>query len=294
VSGALRMLKTIFRAALAGLISLSISSAAKAAGFSDTTGRTRVACHVETAKEIVILTFGQSISANHGEAAYTPHGDVINFNPNDKQCYAATDPLLGATAFTDSHVGSIWGYLCDSLLATKRWDRCIVAPVAQGGTDINDWAPSGGDLVRLVRQAVEGLNANGLAPTAMLFGQGESDASINADPAAYEARFNAMVTDIRSYATAPILVAVETICYLQNWGLADTDEDIRVRKWIGQEKIEQAQRAVVNPARGIFAGPDLDFINGKIGRWDGCHLSTYGLKAAAAQWKHYLLEVVAP
>ena len=25
-----------------------------------------------------------------------------------------------------------------------------------------------------------------------------------------------------------------------------------------------------------------DFISGEVGRWDGCHLSTYGLKAAAA------------
>jgi Carbohydrate esterase, sialic acid-specific acetylesterase len=288
------MFKTISQFALAGLVSLSLNDTSQAAGFNDTTGRSRVACHSATAKEIVILTFGQSISANHGEAAYTPHGEVINFNPNDKQCYAATDPLLGATANTDSHVGSIWGYLCDSLLETKRWDRCITAPVAQGGTNIKDWAPAGGDLVRLVRQAVEGLNANGLTPSAMLFGQGEADASVNADPAAYEADFNAMVANIRSFSDAPILVAVETICYLQNWGLTETDEDVRVRKWIGQEKIEQAQRALVNPARGIFAGPDLDFINGKIARWDGCHLSTYGLKAAAAQWKYYLLEVVTP
>jgi hypothetical protein len=288
------MLKMIFQFALAGLISLSPNCMADAAGFNDTTGRTRVACHVETAKEIVILTFGQSISANHGEAAYTPHGDVVNFNPNDKQCYTATDPLLGATANADSHVGSIWGYLCDSLLATKRWDRCIIAPVAQGGTSIRDWAPGGGDLVRLVRQAVEGLNANGLTPSAMLFGQGEADASINADAAAYQANFNAMAADIRSFSDAPILVAVETICYLMNWDLTEVDEDTRVHKWIGQERIEQAQRALVNPARGIFAGPDLDFINGKIGRWDGCHLSTYGLKVAAAQWKHYVLEVVAP
>jgi hypothetical protein len=128
----------------------------------------------------------------------------------------------------------------------------------------------------------------------MLFGQGEADASIHADPAAYETRFNAMAADIRTFSAAPILVAVETLCYYRNWGLVDTDEETRVLKWIGQEKIEQAQRAVVDPARGIFAGPNLDFITGKIGRWDGCHLSTYGLKAAAAQWKHYLLEVLAP
>ncbi len=287
------MLRSLSLLVLASLLAVALNGPSKADGFNDTTGRQRVACHVETAREIVILTFGQSISANHGEAAHIPHGNVVNFNPNDNQCYAATDPLLGATANQDGHVGSIWGYLCDGLLATKRWDRCIIAPVAQGATAIVDWAP-GGSSSGLVRLAVEGLRANGLAPRAMLFGQGEADATITADPAAYEAHFNAMAANIRTFSSAPILVAVETICYVRNWGLVGVDENTRVLKWIGQEKIEQAQRAVVNPARGIFAGPDLDFINGKIGRWDGCHLSTYGLKAAAAQWKHYVLEVLAP
>jgi len=265
--------------------------ASNAAGFSDTTGRNRVACHLEAAKEIVLLTFGQAISANHGEAAYTPHGNVINFNPNDGDSYVATDPMLGATANNDSHVGSIWGYLCDALLTTQKWDRCIVAPIAQGATSIVDWAP-GGAVGHLIRQAVDGLRKNGLAPSAMLFGQGESDASIHADRVAYEAHFNDMIADIRSFSAAPILVAVETICYLQNRDLIDTNGATRVLKWIGQEKIQQAQRAVIDPARGVLAGPNLDFIDSSIGRWDGCHLSSYGLKAAADQWKYYVLQAV--
>jgi hypothetical protein len=100
-----------------------------------------------------------------------------------------------------------------------------------------------------------------------------------------------MVAGIRLFSTAPILIAVETICYLHNWDLIDSEEAIRVPKWIGQEKIAQAQRAVVNKARGVFPGPNLDYINGREGRWDGCHLSNYGLKAAADQWKYYVLQV---
>jgi len=265
--------------------------ACRAAGFRDTAGRDRVVCHSDAAREIVLLTFGQSIAANHGEAAYTPHGNVINFNANDGNCYVATDPMLGATANNDSHVGSIWGYLCDDLLATKKWDRCIVAPIAQGSTSIADWAPAGA-VGHLIREAVEGLRANGLVPSAMLFGQGETDASIAADPAAYEAHFNDMVADIRSFSAAPILVAVETICYHDSIDLMDTDDGTRVLKWIGQEKIQQAQRAVVDLARGVLPGPDLDFIDSSVGRWDGCHLSSYGLKAAADQWKYYVLQAM--
>jgi len=61
---------------------------------------------------------------------------------------------------------------------------------------------------------------------------------------------------------------------------------------IGQEAIQRAQRGVANRDQAIFAGPNLDFITGEVGRWDGCHLSTNGLKAAAAQWKHYLLQAL--
>jgi hypothetical protein len=100
-------LRRVFLFALAGLLGLVLHGTSDAAGFNDPTGRVPGACHSETAKEIVLLTFGQSISANLGEAAYKPRGNAINFNPNDGHCYVATDPLLGADVGNDSHVGSI-------------------------------------------------------------------------------------------------------------------------------------------------------------------------------------------
>jgi len=282
--------RRVFLFALAILLGFALPGTSSAAGLNDTTERVQVACHSEAAREIVLLTFGQSISSNSGEAAYKPRGNAINFNHNDGHCYVATDPLLGADIREDSHVGSIWGYLCDELLATGRWDSCIIAPIAQSSTRVTDWAP-GGWANHLIRETVEGLSANGLVPSAILWGQGEDDASIHADPAAYQEHFNEMAASIRSFSTAPILVAVETICYPKNQ-LVDTDKDTSVAKWIGQEAIQRAQRAVVNHDIGIFPGPDLDFITGEVGRWDGCHLSTYGLKAAAAQWKHYLVQAL--
>lgn len=254
-------------------------------GFNNVAGRKRVDCRVSGARDIVLLTFGQSVSANHGEAPYVPHGDVVNFNPNDWLCYAAVDPLLGATAGGDDHTGSIWGYLCDGLLDTGRWDRCIVAPIAQGQTAMKDWAP-GGAQHHLVRETVDRMRASDLSPTVMLYGQGEQDATPEADGAAYRKNFSAMVASIRRYSQAPILVAVETTC---DFNLVN--DDVRAAKRAAQAKIEDAQRAVVSPAAGIFSGPDLDRI-GAEGRWDGCHLSTEGLKAAAAAWQQALLAVL--
>jgi Carbohydrate esterase, sialic acid-specific acetylesterase len=211
---------------------------AEAAGFNDTAGRARVICHAENTNDIVLLTFGQSISASHGEAGYTPRGNVVNFNPNDSLCYVAKDPMLGATAGSDGvHVGSIWGYLCDDLLATGYWNRCIIAPIAQGGTSMESWDP-GGSNYPLIEQAVKGMRANELLPTLLLYGQGEVDASAKADPVAYQTHFNQMVDGVRSLSSAPILVAVETICY--NGGaspdLEPVDKNTRVAKWIGQDK----------------------------------------------------------
>ena len=282
---ALLLAQVLLRAVLLGTILLGGVVPALSDGFNDVTGRKRVACHVAGAREIMLLTFGQSISANHGEAPYTPHGNVVNFNPNDWLCYAAVDPLLGATAGGDNHTGSIWGYLCDGLLETKRWDRCIIAPIAQGQTSVKDWAPGGGQY-RLIREAIARMHASGLTPTALLWGQGEQDAIGTPDPAVYEKRFNAMADAIRPYAHAPLLVAVETTC---DFNLIN--EPTRVAKRAAEQKIEEAQRAVVNPAAGIFAGPDLDRI-GQDGRWDSCHLNVSGLKAAAAAWQQALLTVL--
>ena len=264
---------------------LGCAAPARSDGFNDVSGRKRVACHVDNARELVLLTFGQSLSANHGEAPYAPRGDVVNFNMNDWLCYAATDPLLGATFGGDNHTGSVWGYLCDGLLETKRWDRCIVAPIAQGQTSMKDRAPGGGQY-HLIRAPVARMRASDLVPTAMLYGQGEQDAGSNADPAAYQKNFNAMVASIRRYSRAPILIAVETTC-----NMIAVDANVAAAIRAAQQRIEQAQRGLVNPASGVFAGPDLDRI-GPDGRWDGCHLNVAGLKSAASAWQQSLLAVL--
>jgi hypothetical protein len=278
------------------IFTLVPAAACAQTGFYDTSSRTPVACEPSgpTDADIVLVTFGQSISANEGETGYTPVGNVVNFNINDDRCYVAVDPLLGASSKTDGrHIGSIWGRLCDKLLATGRWTRCLVAPIAQGDTSMSEWAP-GGNMSPLIERAVAGLRQHKIEPTLFLYGQGESDASVHADAAAYRKNFNEMADSIHLYTKAPILIAVETICYGVGTGpdLQSIDVATRVAKWVGQEAIQQAQRTVIDPSRGIFPGPNLDFINDQVGRWDGCHLSTYGLEVAAEQWKYYLLQAL--
>src|ERR1700734_272359 len=290
---AARMLITF---SLGFILALIPAIASAQIGFNDTSSRTPVGCEPAgaTDADIVLVTLGQSISANEGETGYTPVGNVVNFNINDGRCYAAADPLLGASAKPDGkHIGSIWGRLCDKLLATGRWTRCLVAPIAQGDTSMAQWAP-GGAMNPLIERAITGLRKYRIDPTFLLYGQGESDASVHADPIAYRQSLNAMADGIHSYTKAPILIAVETICYGVGTGpdLQSIDDATRVAKWIGQEAIQQAQRSVIDLSRGILPGPNLDFINDQVGRWDGCHLSAYGLEVAAEQWKYYVLQAL--
>jgi hypothetical protein len=49
------------------------------------------------------------------------------------------------------------------------------------------------------------------------------------------------------------------------------------------EVIRSAQRAVVDLALGIFAGPDTDTI-GVADRYDGCHMAQSGLIKHASLW----------
>ena len=66
---------------------------------------------------------------------------------------------------------------------------------------------------------------------------------------------------------APLYVAQATLC--------DASGPV--------ESIRVAQRSVIDPARGILAGPDTDAI-GAEDRFDGCHMAETGLIKHANLW----------
>jgi hypothetical protein len=77
-----------------------------------------------------------------------------------------------------------------------------------------------------------------------------------------------MLAAIRNFGvSAPVYVARATRC-------------AKVRP---SEELQNAQGALVNPTKGVLAGPDLDIL-GFADRYDGCHFSTEGLERAADLW----------
>lgn len=220
---------------------------------------------VRSGRVMVALVFGQSNSANSGETPHISRQGVHNFYKG--KLYAAQDPLLGATG----RGGSVWTRLGDKLIERKYYDAIVFVPLGVGATAIAHWTPDG-DLHPGLLQAIHDVKAHGLTITHLLWHQGEADARLKTSKSAYQAMFLAMLSSIRTRGvSAPIYVSVATRCQEQR-----PDEQIR-----------QAQQELVNPARGIYAGPDTDTL-GFGDRYDGCHFSDEGLERFAQLWLEQL------
>jgi len=235
--------------------------------FRDATGRVLAECQLfaPTPRLAVILAFGQSNIANEcdPQGCYTPGSGVYNFNLFDGQCYVARDPLLGPTG-DRSNVATRVG---DLLVRRAVYDRVLLVPIAYGGTYMAEWTANGRMFPRLT-QSLKRLRGAGISVTHALWQQGEAEGALaDADGSAWSSHFKEMVLSLRRHAiSAPIFVAQCTLC-----------------SGTPNERIRAAQRAVVAPSSGIFAGPDMDVI-GQDQRWDGCHFSTAGLENAAELW----------
>jgi hypothetical protein len=210
----------------------------------------------------VMLTLGQSNAANSGDTPYTPSRRVFNFNLFDGNCYIAHDPLLGTTEGR----GNFAGRMADMLIERGLFDSIVLVPIAVGGSRIEEWT-TGGSRHRRLQIAIKRATGWGLRFTHVLWHQGETNARHDPDGPLYAACFMNIHAALRRYGVhAPIYVAQATIC-------------------VGPpvETIRAAQRAVVDPALGIFAGPDTDTI-GEQDRFDACHMAESGLVKHAELW----------
>jgi len=226
-----------------------------------------VACPVgRSPRDFIALTFGQSNAANSVLGRHTPQARVLNFH--DGRCYAGDDPLPGATGTG----GSVWSRLGDRLLATGRYDRVVFAGIAVDGTGIGRWRP-GGDLHPRLLDALHALTAAGLTPTHLLWHQGERDMVSGTSAETYVAAFGEMLAAIRAAGIdAPVYVAQATYCSGRD-----------------SPTLRDAQRGLVDPARGVFAGPDTDTLRSPQDRHDDCHFSAQGAERHADAWRDALL-----
>ncbi len=234
--------------------------------FSDRSHKTEVSCPIAGAGTAIVLALGQSNAANEppaGEAHIRSVPEVVNFF--DGRCYAAEDPLLGS----EGDGNSIWTRVADLLVADHAYDRVVLATFAINATSIADWSETPFFRQRIARITAD-LRTRGLAPSHVLWFQGEADQLARTDADAYVARFDALLGAVRAQGlSAPIYLSLTSVCQ------SPPDPAIRGAQ----------QRLLTRP--GMRAGPDTDTI-GYADRWDGCHFTPGGRAAVARLWADVL------
>jgi len=221
-------------------------------------------------RPLVIVTLGQSNAANHGRGLYAPTHRVDNFNLYDGKCYKAVEPLLGSTG----QGGNFATRLADMLIERRLADRVVLAPIAMGGTTVEQWAIEG-LFNRRIAASIRRLYDAGLAPDFILWHQGEGNAARgDVNGRQYRKNLLEVVASFRTYSVnAPFFVALATRC-----GEAAHPNAVNVR---------EGQRTTTIGQLGIFVGPDTDLI-GTEHRYDACHMSESGLMLHATAWADIL------
>lgn len=221
----------------------------------------------EARKGIVIFTFGQSNSANHGWGNYTPKHKVYNYFKG--KLYLSVDPLIGATG----NGGSVWNRLADKLIEDGYTRQVTIIPIGVGGVEISAWA-QGGYLHNRLIETVEQLKAQHIIPNCILWHQGESDNISNTSEENYIYMFETIRDVFRSRGIdSPIGVAIASYhpyCVNENKG--------------NDPAIRNAQKKLAKKYDDIFEGPDTDKLNKAFQRGDGVHFSEKGQEIHAEGW----------
>ena len=229
--------------------------------FTDATGRKEVTCPAQTADTIVMVTLGQSNSANYlGHRYRAANERIINFWAG--RCYVAQDPLLGATG----DAGSQWVVLANKLIA--RHDFIVIVAIGNGmrTTSVADW---NGALSSRYWATLDRLKAHYKA-THFLWHQGEADAHRTADEYAVELG-KVIAESKKTFPESRFYVSQASIC-----------------RGPALHTVREGQRKVIQMANGVFPGPDTDRLDALEDRYDGCHFSMVGQEKIADMWNAIL------
>jgi len=230
-------------------------------------GKRETACPERSPRVATILILGQSNAGNHAQSASPAASDEAVLNWHDGRCHVAASPLLGATGWQQEP----WTPMARSLLASGKFDRVVLAPIAVAGSPIARWVGRGDLQPVLAREATQLQHR--LDVTAVLWVQGEADFGRETSERAYTAALGHVVASIRRAGIgAPVHV------YTATWCLAP-------ERWTPDNPVARAQRGVLAwhgvRARNVLRGVDLDALLRPQDRFDACHLSESGVSQVA-------------
>ena len=125
-----------------------------------------------------------SASADAHGRYYATTKPVYNLNIGDGKCYVAENPILGADAALDASQRPIDQSfalpLAAALIEGGLFTHVLLVPISVSGTLIEQWTPSpprtpGAPHFKRFVAAIEHLKHAGLAPTFVLWHQGEGN-----------------------------------------------------------------------------------------------------------------------
>jgi hypothetical protein len=246
-------------------------------GFADTSAKERASSTIQgdRSRTAVVVTLGQSHAANHGGGQYTATKCVDNFNVYDGSCYHAADPLLGASG----EGGNFATRFGDMVIERGLFDRVIIAPIAMGGTRVEQWAEEG-LFNRRILALVRRLRDASLTPDFIFWQQGEGNRGV-VDPGGHQYRKNLLevVQTFRRFGVdAPFFIA-----------LAGDDFSLGGP---AQQYVRLGQLSAIHPELGTYFGPDTNII-GREHYSDSDHLTESGLSLLATMWVDALTDFLA-
>jgi hypothetical protein len=237
--------------------------------------RKAIPCPKQTASTAVLLIAGQSNTANYASTPFRTAHPTRAVNFFDGRCFPAASPLIGA----DGRGGESWTLLADGLIDAGAFDQVVLVTAGIGSTEVRRWQ-EGGDLNRMLLDVVKRVQGR-YSITHMLWHQGEGDLIRQTSTQDYVARFSSLVRSLRQAGmTAPVYVSVASKC-----GSAEG--------WAEADPVATAQRRLVDPSGGVYAGPDTNALIPPEDRYDRCHFAESGQRKFAAEWLR-LLQVKAP
>jgi hypothetical protein len=237
--------------------------------------RMAIACPKQTARTAVFLIAGQSNAANYAKVHFrTAHPSrAVNFF--NGKCFSAASPLIGS----EGRGGESWTLLADRLIDAGIFDQVVLVTSGIGSTEIDRWR-EGGDLNRMLLDVVKNVQRT-YKITHVLWHQGESDLVKQTTTEDYVTRFASLAHSLRKVDVfAPIYVSVASKC-----GSAEG--------WTDTDPVATAQRRLVDPSEGIYAGPDTNALVTPDDRHDKCHFAESGQSKFVAEWVR-LLQIKTP
>ena len=225
--------------------------------------QSEIDCPEQTISTGVLISFGQSNSANYAEHLFEEKDlqGVINFF--DGKCFKAKSPLLGAAG----SAGEWISLTARNLIDNKTYDNVVVISTGIGHSSIDHWA-EGNELNNMLKKVLKNVLKK-YKITELIWHQGESDL-LYTHQDVYKYYFNSLENTIRKLGIdAPIFVSIASIC---------GDEDT----WKYPNQISKAQKSLINN-EGIELGINTDEMIPINLRFDGCHFNKEGQFIAAEE-----------